>query len=76
MIHCRILNFKNFYFILIVEKYSVCCFVPSLVCALDKFPHGERFFLPYGKNLLPCGEFNDIDAKQTKICYSPRAGTG
>jgi hypothetical protein len=30
---------------------------------LDKFPHGERFFSPYGKNLSPCGKFNDIDAK-------------
>jgi hypothetical protein len=30
---------------------------------LDKFPHGERFFSPYGKNRSPCGKFNYIDAK-------------
>jgi hypothetical protein len=30
---------------------------------MDKFPHGERFFSPYGKNLFLCGKFKDIDAK-------------
>jgi hypothetical protein len=30
---------------------------------LDQFPHGERFFSPYSKNLSPCGKFNDINAK-------------
>jgi hypothetical protein len=43
-------------------------FAPSLVRILDKFPHGERFFSPDGKNLSPCGKFNDNDAKQKKIC--------
>jgi hypothetical protein len=33
-----------------------------------EFPQDERFFSPNGKNLLPCGKFNDIDAKQTRIC--------
>jgi hypothetical protein len=45
------------------KKYRVRRFAPSPVRVLDKFPHGERFFSPYGKNLLPCGKFNDIDAK-------------
>jgi hypothetical protein len=45
------------------EKYRVCRFAPSPVLVLDKFWHGERFFSPYGKNLSPCGKFNDIDAK-------------
>jgi hypothetical protein len=63
MIRCRILNFKNFDFILMVIKYRVPRFNLSQVRVLDKFPHGERFFSPYGKNLLPCGKFNDIDAK-------------
>jgi hypothetical protein len=62
MIRFRILKFKNFNFILMAKKYSVCGFVPSPVCVLDKFPQGERFFSPYGKNLSQCGKFNDIDA--------------
>jgi hypothetical protein len=33
------------------------------------FPHGERFFSPYGKNLSPCGKFNDIDAKRFSILH-------
>jgi hypothetical protein len=41
------------------KKYRVHRFPPSL----DKFLQGERLFSPYGKNLLPCGKFNDIDAK-------------
>jgi hypothetical protein len=49
-----------------IKMYSVCRFIPSPVCVLDKFPHGEKFFWPYGKNLLPCGKFNDIDAKHKK----------
>jgi hypothetical protein len=56
MIRCRILNFKNFDFMLMVKKYSVCRFAPRPVHVLDKFPHGKRFYSPYGK-------FNDIDAK-------------
>jgi hypothetical protein len=63
MIRCRILNFKNFDFISMVKKYSVCSFAPRPVRVLDKFPHCERFFSPYGKNLSLCGKFNDIDAK-------------
>jgi hypothetical protein len=70
MIRCKILNFKNFDFILIVKKYSVCRFVPSPVRVLDKFVHGERFFSPYGKNLSPCGKFNDSDAKHNHCLYS------
>jgi hypothetical protein len=31
-------------------------FTPSPVRVLDKFPHGERFFSPYSKNLSPCGK--------------------
>jgi hypothetical protein len=45
-----------------VKKYRVRRFAPSPVLVLDKFPHGERFFSPYGKNLSSCGKFNDIDA--------------
>jgi hypothetical protein len=56
IIRCRILNFKNFDFILLVKKYSVCRFVPIPVRVLDKFPHNERFFSPYGTYLLPCGK--------------------
>jgi hypothetical protein len=63
MIHCRILNFKNFAFILMVKKYRVRRFAPSLVLVLDKFPHGERFFSPYCKNLSQCSKFNGINAK-------------
>jgi hypothetical protein len=63
MIRCRILNLKSFDFISMVKKYSVCRFAPCPVHVLDKFPHGERFFSPYSKNLLPCGKFNYIDAK-------------
>jgi hypothetical protein len=35
----------------------------SPVRGLDKFPHGERLFSPYRKNLSLCGKFNEIDAK-------------
>jgi hypothetical protein len=63
MIRCRILNFKNFNFISTAKKYNICRFAPCPVCVLDKFPHGERFFSPYSKNLSPCGKFNDINAK-------------
>jgi hypothetical protein len=48
---------------LIAKKYCVCRFAPSPVRVLDKFPHGERFFSPYSKNLSQCSKFNDIDAK-------------
>jgi hypothetical protein len=54
IIRCRILDFKNFDFLLLVKKSSVCRFVPSPV--LDKFPHGERFFSPYDTNLSPCSK--------------------
>jgi hypothetical protein len=70
MIGCRILNFKNFDFILMVKKYRVRRFAPSPVLVLDKFPHGKRFFSPYGKNLSPCGKFNDIIAKHKHCSYS------
>jgi hypothetical protein len=56
IIRCWILNFKNFDFILLVKKYSVCRFVPSSVRVLDKFLDADRFFSPYGKNLSPCGK--------------------
>jgi hypothetical protein len=46
-----------------VKKYRVHRFAPSQIRVLDRFPHGKRFFSPYGKNLWPCGKFNDIDAK-------------
>jgi hypothetical protein len=57
-------------------KYDTACtiderirrFAPSPVLVLDKFPHGERFFSPYGKNLSPCGKFNDIITKH-KHCF-------
>jgi hypothetical protein len=63
MIRCRILNVKNFDFISMFKKYSVCRLSPRPVRVLDKLPHGERFFSLYGKNLSACGKFNDIDAK-------------
>jgi hypothetical protein len=67
MIRCRILNFKNFDFLLMVKKYSMVFHAPFLAryvsWTVDKFPHGERFFSLYGKNLSPCGKFYDIDAK-------------
>jgi hypothetical protein len=31
------------------KKYRVRRFAPSPVRVLDQFPHGERFFSPYGK---------------------------
>jgi hypothetical protein len=46
-----------------VKKHIGCRFSPSPVLVMDKFPHGESFFSPYGRNLLPCGKFNDIDDK-------------
>jgi hypothetical protein len=46
-----------------LKKYRVCSFAPSPVCVPDKFPRGDRFFSPYGKNLLLCSKFNNIDAK-------------
>jgi hypothetical protein len=64
MIRCRILNFKNFDFLSMVKKNSFCSFAPCPVGVLDEFPHGERFFPPYGKNLSPCGKFNDAKHKQ------------
>jgi hypothetical protein len=45
------------------KKYRVRRFAPRPVRVQDKFPHGERFFSLYSKNLWPCGKFNDIDAK-------------
>jgi hypothetical protein len=39
-----------------LKKYRVRRFASSPVLVLDKFPHGERFFSPYGKNLSPCGK--------------------
>jgi hypothetical protein len=56
------------------EKYRVCRFAPSPLHVLDKFPHGNRFFSLYGKNLSPCGKFNDIDAKhnQKSVIFTMR----
>jgi hypothetical protein len=59
-----------------IYKYRGCRFAPSPVRVLDQFPHGERFFSPYGKNLSPCGKFNDIDAKHKQKSAIFRAGTG
>jgi hypothetical protein len=57
MIRCRILNFKNFDFILMVKKYSVRRFVPSPVHVLDKFFRKTRDFSHCTvKNLSPCGK--------------------
>jgi hypothetical protein len=44
-----ILNIKIFLLILKFKKYSVRRFAPCPVRVLDKFPHGKRFFSPYGK---------------------------
>jgi hypothetical protein len=57
------------------KKDRVRRFAPSPVSVLDKFPHGEKFFSPYGKNLSPCGKFNDIAAKHKIICDFHRVGT-
>jgi hypothetical protein len=62
VIRCRILNFKNFDFIQWLKSIVFTGFAPRPVRVLDKFPYGKRFFSPYGKNLSPCGKFNDIDA--------------
>jgi hypothetical protein len=35
---------------------SVRRFAPRPVRVVDKFPHGERFFSTYGKNLSPDGK--------------------
>jgi hypothetical protein len=43
MIRCRILNLKNFDFISMVKKYSICRFSPRPERVLDKFPHGGDF---------------------------------
>jgi hypothetical protein len=42
------------------KKYRVRRFAPSPVLVLDKFPHGKRFFSPYGKNLSVCGKSTKI----------------
>jgi hypothetical protein len=42
------------------KKYMVLRFAPGPVRVLDQFPHGERFFSPYGKNLSPCGKSSNI----------------
>jgi hypothetical protein len=60
--------------ILKFKKYRVRHFAPSPrpVRVLDQFPHGERFFSPHGKNLSPCGKFNDIDVKQKSALFTVR----
>jgi hypothetical protein len=71
MIRCRILNFKIFNFFSMVKKYSVCRFAPRPVRVLDKFPHSERFFSPFGKNLSPCGKFNGMQNINKNLGFSP-----
>jgi hypothetical protein len=51
---------KHSFLMLKFKKYRVRRFARSPVLVLDKFPHGERFFSPYGKNLSPCGKSIDI----------------
>jgi hypothetical protein len=57
----KILKFS--FLMLKFKKYRVRRFTPSQVRVLNQLPHGERFFSRYGKNLSPCGKFNDIDSK-------------
>jgi hypothetical protein len=49
------------------KKYRVRRFAPSPVHVLDKLPHGERFFSPYGKNLSQCGKRERRVCKFTSI---------
>jgi hypothetical protein len=58
IIRRKILNFKIF--VLKFKKYRVRRFAPSPVSVLDKFPHGKRFFSPYGKNLSWLRQLGDI----------------
>jgi hypothetical protein len=51
--------------ILKFKKYRVCRFIHSPVRVIDKFPHGERFFSPCGKNL---SEKGDKKKKEEKKC--------
>jgi hypothetical protein len=50
--------------------YRVCRFAPSPVRVLDKFPHGERFFSPYGKNLSPCGKSSNLSINNLSLASS------
>jgi hypothetical protein len=61
---------KHSFLMLKFKKYSVGRFAPGPVLVLDKFPHSERFFSPYGKNLSPRGKFNDIIAKHKHCLYA------
>jgi hypothetical protein len=48
--------------------YRVRRFAPSPARVLDKFPHGERFFSPYGKNLSPpCGKSSNQSIKNQNM---------
>jgi hypothetical protein len=57
---------------LLVKKYSVRRFAPSPVLVLDKFPLGERFFSPYGKNLSPCGKSFNQSINNLSLASSRR----
>jgi hypothetical protein len=52
------------------EKYRLRRFAPSPVRFLDKFPHGERCFSPYGKNLSPCGKSSNQTINNLSLASS------
>jgi hypothetical protein len=58
-------------FILKLKKYRVRCFIHSLERVIDKFPHGERFFSPCGKNLSPYAVNPPTENKQIIISQLP-----
>jgi hypothetical protein len=77
MIRCKILNFKNFDFISMVEQCIV--FAASLLGRYVSWTSSRtaRDFSPRTVKISrsPCGKFNDIDAKH-KQKSAIRAGTG
>jgi hypothetical protein len=50
--------------------YRVRRFTPSPVRVLNKFPHGERFFSPYGKNLSLCGKSSNQSINNLSLASS------
>jgi hypothetical protein len=53
-----------------LKKYRVRRLAPSQVRVLDKFPHGKRFFSPYGKNLSPCGKSSNQSVNNLSLASS------
>jgi hypothetical protein len=51
-------------------KHRIRRFAPSPVRVLDKFPHSERFFSPYSKNLSPCDKSSNQSINMLSLASS------